>query len=156
MIKVLFVCMGNICRSPTAHGVFEQMIREQELEGDIYVDSAGTIGFHVGAPPDPRSQQTALSRGVDLSSQQSRKVTASDFEEFDYILAMDSANMGDLESFRPANSSAQLSLLLDYSRHWKGQEVPDPYYGGPRGFEDVFERVEDGCRGLLACLQSKL
>lgn len=157
MTKVLFVCLGNICRSPTAHGIFEQMLIDQGLSGQLSVDSAGTMGYHKGSAPDLRSQQTALSRGIDLSTQHSRPVEVNDFAEFDYILAMDSSNLRDLKalfaSLDSVEKTSHISLLLDFSHHWNGKDVPDPYYGGARGFEDVFEMVEDGCRGLLAHIQ---
>jgi len=148
-IRVLFVCMGNICRSPTAHGVFRGLVELQGLASEIDVDSAGTIGYHIGAQPDHRSQATAMQRGIDISDLQARKVVIEDFSRFDYILAMDQANLHELLSTQPHGSRASVSLLLQYSEQWRGQEVPDPYYGGEKGFDDVFDRVEDGCVGLL-------
>lgn len=158
MIKVLFVCLGNICRSPTAHGIFQQLVDEAGLSQQIHVDSADTMGYHAGSEPDLRSQRTALDRGVDLGSQRSRQVTTQDFEDFDYILAMDSENLSNLNTMhsKQPQFSVTLSLLLNYSANYRGRDVPDPYYGGPRGFEDVFEMVEDGCRGLLAAIQTQL
>lgn len=149
MIKVLFVCLGNICRSPTAHAVFRNLVELRGLSSEIETDSAGTIGYHVGAEPDLRSQATAMQRGIDMIDLQARKVSLEDFAQFDYVLAMDMQNLHDLQNMQPANSSARVSLLLDHSGQWRGQEVPDPYYGGAGGFDDVFDRVEDGCLGLL-------
>lgn len=148
-IKVLFVCMGNICRSPTAHGVFEHLVQSHGLSDRIEVDSAGTHSYHVGNPPDGRSQAVAKARGFDLSGQRARRVNVADFEEFDYILAMDHANLEDLHSIATPVQRERIHLLMRFAERWGVEEVPDPYYGGSRGFEQVLDMVEDAAAGLL-------
>ncbi|MFQ5488358.1 MAG: low molecular weight protein-tyrosine-phosphatase [Gammaproteobacteria bacterium] len=148
-VKVLFVCMGNICRSPTAEGVFRQLVQQQALHELILIDSAGTHAYHVGNPPDPRAQRTALGRGIDLSLLRARQVRHEDFVHYDYILAMDRDNLTDLLEICPAEHQAKLSLLLQYAPHLELQEVPDPYYGGPAGFERVLDMIEAASQGLL-------
>lgn len=147
-IKVLFVCMGNICRSPTAEGVFNKYIKDMGTSDRFIVDSAGTHAYHVGEPSDPRSQQTARSRGVDLSKIRARKVSPSDFEHFDYILAMDSANLQILMNDSPSQFADKISLFLDFAPNQTEQDVPDPYYGGSNGFDHVFDLVEDASAGF--------
>ena len=147
-VKVLFVCMGNICRSPTAHGVFQALVDAEGLGDHILVDSAGTHSYHTGNPPDPRSQVTAQERGVDLSSLRARRFESSDFIEFDYILGMDSANLADMLAIKPDQYPARISLILDYSGNTAQQEVPDPYFGDA-GFERVFDLIDEASRGLL-------
>lgn len=147
-IKVLFVCMGNICRSPTAEGVFNKYIKDMGTSDRFIVDSAGTHAYHVGEPSDPRSQQTARSRGVDLSKIRARKVAPSDFEHFDYILAMDSANLQILMNDCPSQFADKISLFLDFAPNQTEQDVPDPYYGGSNGFDHVFDLVEDASAGF--------
>ena len=147
-IKVLFVCMGNICRSPTAEGVFNKYIKDMGTSDRFIVDSAGTHAYHVGEPSDPRSQQTARSRGVDLSKIRARKVSPSDFEHFDYILAMDSANLQILMNDSPSQFADKISLFLDFAPNQTEQDVPDPYYGGSNGFDHVFDLVEDASSGF--------
>ena len=154
-IRVLFCCMGNICRSPTAHGVFEGMVREAGLSKRIFIDSAGTHAYHVGETPDRRSQETAKKRGYDLSLQRARKVKAEDFLAFDYVLAMDQDNYYNLHAICPAGYEARLALFLDFAPDLGQREVPDPYYGGANGFEQVFDLVEAASRGLLADIQGK-
>lgn len=149
MVKVLFVCMGNICRSPTAHGVFQKLVIDKGLVSEIFVDSAGTHAFHVSEAPDRRAQQTAAKRGVDLSTQSARRVTSEDFEEFDYVLAMDSDNYRHLEAICPEGKQQKLKLFMEYAPHLGELEVPDPYYGGINGFERVFDMVETAAHGLL-------
>ena len=149
VIKVLFVCMGNICRSPTAEGVFKKLHRELAPELDIQVDSAGTHAYHIGDPPDRRSQGAALKRGVDISGLRGRQATAQDFHDFDYVIAMDSDNLRRLQALRPKGSHAELRLLLEYAPEAGLVDVPDPYYDGPGGFERVLDLVEAGSRGLL-------
>ena len=149
MTKVLFVCMGNICRSPTAHGVFLKNVYDQSLSKLIEVDSAGTHAYHIGEQPDPRSQSAALRRGVDLSSLRARKVKASDFEYFDFVLAMDSDNYSNLERICPAGYEHRLHLFLDFASEFVEREVPDPYYGGDKGFEHVLDLIEGASAGLL-------
>jgi len=149
-ISVLMVCLGNICRSPLAEGVFRHLLAEVGLDGRIRVESAGTGSWHVGESPDIRSVRTAAGRGVALSGT-ARQVRQEDFREFDYIVAMDADNLRDLERFRNGvGGPAALYLLREFDPEGgPGAEVPDPYYGGPGGFEDVFDMVERSCRGLL-------
>lgn len=147
--KVLFVCMGNICRSPTAEGIFRHLVREAALEEQIQIDSAGTHDYHIGKPPDRRAQAAALQRGYDLSALRGRQVARSDFDEFDYILAMDAENLANLNRIKPQRHRAQVGLFLEHSRRFSEREVPDPYYGGAQGFEHVLDMVEDAAAGLL-------
>lgn len=154
-IKVLFVCMGNICRSPTAHGVFAHLVAQANLQHVITVDSAGTHAYHIGEAPDRRSQQAASIRGIDLSTLKARKVIEPDFEEFDYILAMDQANLDTLRTIAPNITSARVQLFMDYAQRWRVHEVPDPYYGGTQGFERVLDMVEDAAEGLLLHLRQQ-
>lgn len=140
--------MGNICRSPTAEGVFRKLHRELAPEFDIQADSAGTHAYHIGEPPDPRSRAAALARGIDISGHRGRQARPRDFHEFDYVIAMDSENLRRLQALRPQEARAELKLLLEYAD--SGEiDVPDPYYGGSRGFEEVLDLVEQGGRGLL-------
>lgn len=148
-IKVLFVCLGNICRSPTAEGVFRHLVHQEGHSDWIKTDSAGTHAYHVGEQPDRRAQQTARTRGIDLSDLRGRQAIANDFHEFDYILAMDNENYQNLQSLCPAGHEEKLSLFLDFSKEYSESQVPDPYYGGERGFEHVFDLVESASRGLL-------
>ncbi len=150
MVKVLFVCMGNICRSPVAEGVFRRMLEGVGLTERIYVDSAGTHSYHAGAPPDPRSQATALRRDIDLRGLRARKVTVADFVEFDYVLAMDRDNLEHLKVLcQDLELRGRIQLLMDYAPHLPEREVPDPYYGGPSGFERVMDLIEEASEGLL-------
>ncbi len=148
-VKVLFVCLGNICRSPTAHGIFRSIVQKEQLEDAIVVDSAGTSGWHIGDPPDARSAAAASKRGYDLSGLRGRQVSASDFLEYDYILAMDSDNLAALESMKPHYYKGTLALFLDFAQNTEVSEVPDPYYGGAKGFDKVLDLLEDACTGLL-------
>jgi protein-tyrosine phosphatase len=154
--SVLFVCLGNICRSPTAEGVFRHLAREAGLEDSIHIDSAGTGGYHVGAPPDARAMAAAQARGYDLASIRARKVAPEDFEQFSLILAMDEDNLVHLRGIAPETSRARLGLLLDYAPGRKEREVPDPYYGGRNGFEQVLALVNEACAGLLEELRRNL
>lgn len=154
MIKVLFICMGNICRSPTAEGVFRQVVEQASLSDQINIDSAGTHAYHIGSQPDHRAQSAALNRGIDLSSQRGRKVESSDFDTFDYILAMDDSNHSDLQAV--ANGSADnLHMFLKFAENFSESDVPDPYYGGDQGFEHVLDLIEDASKGLLAHIRDK-
>ncbi len=146
--RVLFVCMGNICRSPTAEGIFRKVVEKAQLSERIEADSAGTLDYHRGHPPDPRAMQAASRRGVDLSELRARQVRKEDFERFDLIIAMDLENRRYLEDLAPASHLARLHLLLDFADASEG-EVPDPYYGGESGFETVLDLIEDGSEGLL-------
>ncbi len=154
-VSVLFVCMGNICRSPTAEGVFRHIVEQEGLADDIHIDSAGTHAYHVGEQPDQRAQQTAHSRGIDLSQQSARKVRNDDFSQFDYVLAMDNDNHAILARMCPPDKDECLSLFLDFAESRQESEVPDPYYGGPQGFEHVFDLVEDASRGLLEDIRKR-
>ncbi len=147
-VKVLFVCMGNICRSPTAHGVFQTMVDEQGLGDIIKVESAGTHGFHIGNPPDLRSQQVARKHDVDLSGLRARQLLECDFNDFDLIIGMDEANISAMSSVKPDHCTATVSLMLDYSEKYSQLEIPDPYYGSD-GFDLVFDMVRDASAGLL-------
>ena len=154
-VSVLFVCLGNICRSPTAHGVFQGMVDTHGLGELVSVDSAGTGDWHIGRSPDSRTAQVAASRGYDLSELRARLVTSEDFDQFDYVIAMDSANLRDLESMRPSHFSGHLGLFLEFANSNSHTEVPDPYYGGESGFELVFDLVEDASLGLLKHISSQ-
>jgi len=148
-VKVLFVCMGNICRSPTAHGIFQALISEQGLEGLILVDSAGTHSYHTGSPPDLRSQAAARSHDIDLTGLRARRFAASDFIEFDYLLGMDHTNLAHMLALKPDDEPrASVNLMLEYSHKFEQEEVPDPYFGED-GFDLVFEMIDDAARGLL-------
>jgi protein-tyrosine phosphatase len=147
--SVLFVCMGNICRSPTAEGVFRSKVEAAGLLDAIQIDSSGTHAYHVGSAPDARAQKAASSRGYDLSGLVGRQVSDRDFERFDYILAMDLDNLENLKRRCPSEHQHKLALFLSYSEQYAGQEVPDPYYGGPNGFNHVLDMVEDAAQGLL-------
>ena len=154
--RVLFVCMGNICRSPTAHGVFEDRVRRAGLADRIEVDSAGTHSYHVGAPPDHRSQAHAIRRGVDLSTQRARQLTARDFETFDLVLVMDWDNLALAEQLCPKQHAKKLRRFAEFFQHHDSPVVPDPYQGGAAGFEHVLDLVEDGSEGLLAHVKRQL
>ncbi|MFO1407269.1 MAG: low molecular weight protein-tyrosine-phosphatase [Steroidobacteraceae bacterium] len=147
--RVLFVCMGNICRSPTAEGVFRKLVAERAAHLELEIDSAGTHGYHVGDPPDPRSIEAAARRGVDLTPLRARKVGARDFERFDLILAMDRLNRETLIDRCPPEYHSRVRLFLEFAPGIDEQDVPDPYYGGPAGFEQVLDLVEEACVGLL-------
>lgn len=149
MVKVLFVCMGNICRSPTAHGVFRELVRAEGLEDLIGIDSAGTHAYHVGNPPDERAQATARGRGFDLSDLRARQVRPEDFSEYDYVLAMDEDNYAILAGQCPPEHHHRVRMFLDFAPEQGVREVPDPYYGGAKGFEYVFDLVDAASQGLL-------
>jgi protein-tyrosine phosphatase len=155
-MKVLFVCMGNICRSPTAEGVLRHRLAETADHLDVVVDSAGTHGYHAGHPPDSRAVAAAASRGVDLSGIRSRLVVVDDFHTFDLVLAMDRDNLSHLESLCPEERRSCLGLFMHYARDAAVQEVPDPYYGGLNGFEKVLDLVEQAADGLISELESRL
>lgn len=155
MVKVLFVCMGNICRSPTAEGVFRHFVKQADATNFITIDSAGTHAYHVGEPPDSRSLATAQSRNIDMSNQRARRVDISDFETFDHILAMDKNNHHELMNMCPAHLQHKVELFMNYGTKFDETDVPDPYYGGASGFDHVFDLVEDASIGLLTQLKSK-
>jgi len=148
-IGVLFVCLGNICRSPTAHGVFEQLVEKRGLSHLFHIDSAGTSAWHEGAAPDSRSTAHAKKRGYDLAHLCARQVTSHDFKRYDYILAMDNENLANLQRIQPVNSPAEVSLFLHYSEQSEYDEVPDPYSGGASGFTLVLDLIEQTCEALL-------
>lgn len=154
MVRVLFVCLGNICRSPLAQGVFEELARKEGLEGEIFADSAGTGAWHIGGPPDERATESAARRGLDISSQEARRITPEDFDSFDYILTMDK------ENFRAVSSSGAGSAVvrpfLDYAKDSPDVvEVPDPFFGGAGGFERVLDLVEEASEGLLEDIRKR-
>ena len=153
-VKVLFVCMGNICRSPTAHGVFQALVDKHDLGASIQVESAGTHSYHVGNPPDGRSQAIARRRGVDLSELRARRFVSADFTEYDYLLGMDQANIADMSAIKPEGASARLQLMLEYSQQYSQLEVPDPYFGDD-GFELVFDMIDDAALGLLRQIRNE-
>jgi protein-tyrosine phosphatase len=156
MVAVLFVCMGNICRSPTAEGVFRHACEAARIGDRVHIDSAGTGAWHVGEPPDRRAQRAALARGIDLSAQRARKVAADDFRRFDLIVAMDEDNLGALSRACPDDCLPRLALFLDYAPQLGVREVPDPYYGGGDGFEIVLDLAQAASEGLLAEVQRRL
>lgn len=156
MTKVLFVCMGNICRSPTAQGVFERLVEQTGLSKQFWIDSAGTHAYHVGHNPDPRAIAAAARRGIDLSRQRARRVETRDFEKYDYILAMDLENLNSLRTICPPQHVEKLNLLLEYAPDLKVKEVPDPYYGGTAGFEQVLDLIEMASEGLLRHIRQQM
>lgn len=156
MKRVLFVCTGNICRSPTAEGVFRKLVAEAGLGDRIAADSAGTHDYHSGEPPDARSQAHARRRGYDLSELRARRVTRADFHAFDLVVAMDRDHRAILAQLAPPSAGHKLRLMLEFARATAGDEVPDPYYGAPDGFEHVLDLVEDAAAGLLEHLRTEL
>ena len=154
-VRVLFVCLGNICRSPMAQGVFARFVEEEGLEGSVEVDSAGTHAFHIGECPDQRACAAALKRGVDLSHQRARRVVRRDFEEFDYVLAMDRYNYAHLQSYCPDEFGHKLRCVLEFAPQLAEREVPDPYYGGGSGFESVLDMLELAGQGLLRDIRTR-
>jgi protein-tyrosine phosphatase len=148
-LKLLFVCMGNICRSPTAEGVMRSLLREEGLEDEIEIDSAGTGGWHAGDPPDTRATDAASRRGITLEGA-ARQIRPADFEDYDLVLAADRENLHDLREIAPDDAQEKIRLLRSFDPESHGDlDVPDPYYGGPGGFEEVLDLVEAACRGLL-------
>ncbi|MGE5759106.1 MAG: low molecular weight protein-tyrosine-phosphatase [Gemmatimonadota bacterium] len=153
MTRILFVCTGNICRSPTAEGVARQVIQNNNLNETIKVDSAGTGSYHVGEPPDPRAQRAARRRGIELADLRARRVAPEDFEAFDLILAMDLENLESLQRACPESQRHKLELFMRYARRYDIKEVPDPYFGGDAGFDLVLDMVEDAAQGLIDSLR---
>ena len=153
-VSVLFICMGNICRSPTAEGVFRHFVEQRGLQESVRIDSAGTHAYHSGEPSDRRAIAAAARRGYDMTGIRARRVQDEDFEEFDLIIAMDDQNLQNLQEMAGQELSSKVSLFLEYSSGDES-EVPDPYYGGTKGFERVLDLVEDASRGLLEMLSQK-
>ena len=154
--SILMVCMGNICRSPTAEGVMQHRLQQAGLAGLVRVDSAGTHAYHIGEAPDPRSCQAARKRGYDLSVQRARQVSVADFEHFDLILAADQRNMAALKALCPPAAHARLDFILAPLGDARLLEVPDPYYGGAQGFDTVLDLIEQACDGWVAQLRQEL
>lgn len=155
MVSVLFVCLGNICRSPTAEGVFRALCAREGLGERVRIDSAGTGGWHIGEAPDRRAQAAARRRGIDLAGQRGRQVSAADFGRFDYLLAMDRDNLAALRRLRPADFAGHLGLFLDFAPGAPLRDVPDPYYGGVDGFDEVLDLIEAASHGLLAEIRAR-
>ena len=153
MTRILFVCMGNICRSPTAEGVTRKLLEINGMEELVEVDSAGTGDYHVGEPPDIRAQQAARRRGIELGDLRARRVARGDFAAFDLILAMDNENLQMLQRVCPEPHRQKLRLLMSYASKFDAQEVPDPYFGGDLGFDLVLDMVEDAAQGLIQSLR---
>jgi protein-tyrosine phosphatase len=152
--SVLFVCTGNICRSPTAEGVFRKLVASAGLDGHIESESAGTHSYHVGYPPDSRTQEAARARGYDLSRLRARRVSEADFRRFDLIVAMDRTHHEILTEMAPAGTAHKVHMMMDFARQARHRDVPDPYYGGPEGFELVLDLLEDAADGLLGALRA--
>jgi protein-tyrosine phosphatase len=155
-VRVLFVCLGNICRSPTAEAVFRQHVRAAGLEQRVLIDSAGTSDYHAGYPPDQRACAAAGKRGYDMEGLRARQVSVEDFHQFHYLLAMDRTNLSDLKRLAPREHAHKARLFMEFSAAYRGREVPDPYYGGAQGFERVLDMLEDAARGLLADIEGRL
>jgi len=155
MTKVLFVCMGNICRSPTAEGVFRKMVRDSGLDDIVHIASAGTHAYHVGEPADARAMQAAGKRGYEFGDFRARQISQDDFREYDLILAMDWENLTLLQQQAPRGEKHKLHLLMRYAGEFDAATVPDPYYGGPEGFGTVLDYVEDACQGLLEVVRKR-
>ncbi len=148
-VGVLFVCLGNICRSPTSEGVFRKRVEDEDLDIQINIDSAGTASYHIGQPPDSRAIAAASKRGVNLRNLRARQVRRSDFQEFDYIIAMDHHNYSDLTMLALPEPADNIWLFMDFAANWSQREIPDPYYGGQRGFEKVLDMINDASTGLI-------
>lgn len=152
--KVLFVCLGNICRSPLAEGIFRDKVKEAGLTDKFEIDSCGTSAYHIGDQPDPRTRANAIENGVTLNHQ-ARQFVQEDFHDFDYILPMDSSNLGNVNRLEPANTKAKVILMRDFDPQGKGEDVPDPYYGGARGFQNVFDILDRSTASLLEAIRSE-
>jgi protein-tyrosine phosphatase len=147
--------MGNICRSPTAEAVFRRYVEAEGLADVILIDSAGTHDYHIGEAPDARTRRAAERRGYDMSQLRGRQVESGDFARFDYVLAMDEANLSNLQALRPRDAKSHLGLFLEFAEHHREREVPDPYFGGADGFELVLDMVEDAAQGLLKHIRQR-
>lgn len=154
-VKVLFVCLGNICRSPTAEGVFRSLVAQAGLADQIYIDSCGTGHWHIGKSPDTRAQEAALCRGIDISGLRARQFSPEDLDTFDYVLVMDRQNLADIKDVWHQNGGTRPALFLEYGRS-AHHEVPDPYYGGEEGFETVLDLINEAGEGLLADIRGRL
>ncbi len=154
MVNVLFVCLGNICRSPSAEGMFRALVEREGLDDHISTDSAGTGAYHTGNPPDGRAQAAARNRGVEIGDLRARQARREDFGEFQYVIAMDRSNRDDLLAICPADHEDRVHLFMDFASGTGQAEVPDPYYGGDGGFETVLDMLEDASRGLLAHIRA--
>ena len=154
-VSVLFVCLGNICRSPSAEGVFRQVVENAGLTGKVRIDSCGTGDWHLGKSPDTRSQAAAASWGIDISGLRARQFRESDLAEFDYVLVMDKQNLADIQDIRARSGGTSPELFLNYG-HSLQKEVPDPYYGGDQGFEVVLDLIQEASEGLLTKLRERL
>ena len=152
MMKILMVCMGNICRSPLAEGVVRRLVDRAGMSAFVEVDSAGTLAYHAGEQPDPRAKKVAASRGYDLSGMRARRVAEDDFSHFDLVLAMDKQNLSALERVCPDEYLNKLGLFMEYAKDPEHDEIPDPYYGGPDGFERVLDMCEAASQGLIASI----
>lgn len=155
MIRVLFVCLGNICRSPLSQGVFEELLRREGLQDEVEVDSAGTGAYHLGEPPDRRARQTAARRGIDLDGQRARQIQPEDCDSFDYILVMDRENLDSVGLSCATGGRAKVALFMDYAPQASEREVPDPYFGGGEGFEHVMDLIEEASQGLLKEIKAR-
>lgn len=156
MVKILFVCMGNICRSPIAQGVFEDLVRSEGLQEQIISDSAGTLSYHAGSPPDRRARKAASARGIDLESQRARQITPEDMREFDYVVVMDRGNYEEvLPLARRDGASARFGMFLDYAPELEEDEIPDPYFGDGDGFERAMDLAEAASKGMLADIKQR-
>ena len=149
MVRVLFVCLGNICRSPTAEGVFRKLVSEHKLEHQFEIDSAGTHAYHIGEAPDERAQAACARRGIDISRLRGRRAVVGDIEKFDYVLAMDRENYENLLEVCPSGLESRIRLFMEFAPSRPEQEVPDPYFGGAGGFDRVLDMIEDAAQGLL-------
>lgn len=154
-VRLLFVCLGNICRSPTAEVIVRERVAGLGLDQVVELDSAGTGSWHIGKAPDTRMQSAGAERGYSMDGLRARQVAPEDFHQFDYVLAMDEANLADLEMMRPEEARAEVRLFLEFHPHDRERDVPDPYYGGEQGFAHVLDLVEDGADGLIEHLRGR-
>ena len=154
-VRILFVCLGNICRSPLGEGIMGHIAEREGLSDRVEVDSAGTAAYHSGERPDPRSVEIARQNGIDISSQRARQIRAEDLSAFDYIFAMDRSNLRGIQSLEESGDTAAIELLLSYGEDPSVQDVPDPYYGGPGGFDRVYSLVFDACEKFMASMREQ-